>query len=162
MRKIYETLACLFLTQAICVAGFVIPIRERGIRGLGSSRQTSALARNHAASSASEEIPTYSQKKKKTLRDFRKEGGLLTFNTPIGALNPFAIYYGLMSLFLGIPWLIALKASQFLYWITGGRFDKKVRAEHEDAALFSVLQSDSLLPLRDVYQFFSAMSGVWL
>jgi hypothetical protein len=65
-------------------------------------------------------------KKKEEWKKMRKEGGLLTFNTPIGALNPFAIYYGLTSIILGIPWFISLKFCQFMYLITGGRFDKKV------------------------------------
>lgn len=78
------------------------------------------------SSSASGEIPTSAKKKKKTLKDFREEGGILSFNTPVGALNPFGIYYGLVSIFLGIPWFFALKTCQFMYWITGGRFDKKV------------------------------------
>ena len=39
---------------------------------------------------------------------------------------PFALYYGLLSIFLGIPWLIALKTCQLLYFITGNRFDPKV------------------------------------
>lgn len=66
-------------------------------------------------------------KKKKTYQELRAEGGFGTFNTPIGALNPFAIYYGLTSIFLGIPWFISCKMCQLLYWITGNRFDPKVR-----------------------------------
>jgi hypothetical protein len=65
-------------------------------------------------------------KKKKTIQDLRAEGGPLTFNTPIGALNPFAIYYGCTSIFLGIPWFVACKFCQFLYWISRGKFDPKV------------------------------------
>lgn len=65
-------------------------------------------------------------KKKKSIKDLRAEGGPLTINTPIGALNPFAIYYGLVSLALGLPWLISLKACQLLYFISRGRFDPKV------------------------------------
>jgi len=63
----------------------------------------------------------------KSLKELRREGGFLCFNTPIGALNPFAIYYGLVSLFLGVPWFVALKICQFVYWFTGGRLDKKRR-----------------------------------
>ena len=65
-------------------------------------------------------------KKKKSWKELRAEGGPLTINTPIGALNPFALYYGFISLALGLPWLVSLKACQFLYWITRGRFDPKV------------------------------------
>ena len=65
-------------------------------------------------------------KKKEDWKRIRKEGGFLTFNTPIGALNPFAIYYGLTSILLGIPWFISLKIYQLLQFITRERFDKKV------------------------------------
>lgn len=68
-------------------------------------------------------------KKKELWKQLRKEGGLFTFNTRVGALNPFAIYYGLVSILLGIPWFFALKCCQFMYFITGGRFDKKVSNE---------------------------------
>jgi hypothetical protein len=128
MKGFSMNLTALLLIQATCVAGFVASKNEKGIHVLGKPRPIGALSPKtlvRATSSASGEIPTYV--KKKTLKDFRKEGGILTFNTPIGALNPFAIYYGLTSLVLGIPWFIALKSCQFLYWITGGRFDKKVR-----------------------------------
>jgi hypothetical protein len=74
-----------------------------------------------------EASPVTTRSKKKTLKELRAEGGPLTFNTPIGALNPFAIYYGLMSIFLGIPWFFALKLCQLMYFITGNRFDRKVR-----------------------------------
>ncbi len=65
-------------------------------------------------------------KKKKTIQDLRAEGGTLTINTPIGALNPFAVYYGFVSLALGLPWLVCLKTCQLLYFISRGRFDPKV------------------------------------
>jgi hypothetical protein len=65
-------------------------------------------------------------KKKEEWKRLRKEGGIFTFNTPVGALNPFAIYYGLTSIILGIPWFISLKFCQLMYFVTRGRFDKKV------------------------------------
>lgn len=64
--------------------------------------------------------------KKKTIKELRAEGGLLTINTPIGALNPFALYYGVISLILGIPWFVSVKTCQLMYWITRGKFDRKV------------------------------------
>lgn len=65
------------------------------------------------------------QKKRELMATLRKEGGIFTFNTKYGALNPYGIYYGLTSILLGIPWFFALTACQFLYFITGGRFDRK-------------------------------------
>jgi hypothetical protein len=56
----------------------------------------------------------------------RKEGGLFAFDTKYGALNPFAIYYGLVAIFFGIPWFVALSLCQFLYFVTGRKLDKQV------------------------------------
>jgi len=65
------------------------------------------------------------KKEKRTLKDLRKEGGPFTVNTPIGALNPFAVYYFFISVGLGIPWVVLCRTWQFIHWITGNRFDPK-------------------------------------
>jgi hypothetical protein len=57
----------------------------------------------------------------------RKEGGLFAFDTKYGALNPFAIYYGLTAIALGIPWYFALSLYQAFQWLTRERFDKNRR-----------------------------------
>ena len=66
-------------------------------------------------------------KQQKRLQQIRKEGGPLAFNTKYGALNPFAIYYGLVSIGLGLIWFVLLTLSQLFYKLTGGRFDTKRR-----------------------------------
>jgi len=66
-------------------------------------------------------------KQQKRMQQIRKEGGFLAFNTKFGALNPYAIYYGLVSIALGLVWFVALTFSQLFYKVTGGRFDKKRR-----------------------------------
>lgn len=53
----------------------------------------------------------------------RQEGGPLAFDTKYGALNPFAIYYGLTSIALGLVWYVALVLYQGLRFITRGRLD---------------------------------------
>lgn len=53
-----------------------------------------------------------------------REGGFLSFKTKYGYLNPFAIYYGVTSILLGIPWFFALCFCQILYKIAGERVDK--------------------------------------
>ena len=58
----------------------------------------------------------------------RQEGGRFAFDTKYGALNPFAIYYGLTAIVLGIPWYLALTLCQLFYKITGNRIDKHVSA----------------------------------
>lgn len=66
-------------------------------------------------------------KQQKRNQQIRKEGGLLAFNTKFGALNPFAIYYGLVSIALGLVWFVALTFSQLFYKLTGERLDKRRR-----------------------------------
>ncbi len=76
------------------------------------------------ADSTSEDIYA---KKKKTLKELRAEGGITTVNTPIGALNLFALYYFFVSVALGIPWVILCKCWQIVHWLSRGRFDPRVR-----------------------------------
>jgi hypothetical protein len=57
-------------------------------------------------------------------QQIRREGGPLAFNTKYGALNPYAIYYGSLSIFLGIPWFFALKLYALLARVTRKRFDR--------------------------------------
>ncbi|CAJ1946513.1 unnamed protein product [Cylindrotheca closterium] len=131
-------IATLLLINAPFAGGFVLPKNEvpsHLVFGPGSVLPQSSISDKHgssfqATSSPSSDVPETlkgSAKNGKSLEELRLEGGRLSFNTPIGALNLFAIYYGLVSLFLAIPWFAALKTCQFAYWITGGRFDKKRR-----------------------------------
>lgn len=50
--------------------------------------------------------------------------GMFSFKTKYGFLNPFAIYYGVTSILLGIPWFVALNICQLFYKLTGSKFDK--------------------------------------
>lgn len=84
------------------------------------SERTSATTLLAAAESTPE---TMYEKKKKTLKELRKEGGIFTVNTPIGALNPYALYYFFVSVSLGIPWVIFCKTWQFVHWLSRGKFD---------------------------------------
>lgn len=68
-----------------------------------------------------------SLRKKQRKELIRKEGGLFAFDTKFGALNPFAIYYGLTSILLGLPWYAALSLYQLVLVVTRGRFDKNRR-----------------------------------
>ena len=99
---------------------------------LALSATTKALNPNDAplgsAAPAAETPLTAAEKKKQERKALiRKEGGLFAFDTKYGALNPFAIYYGLVSIILGIPWFIALTLCQLMYKITGDRFDRRRR-----------------------------------
>mmetsp|Transcript_27480 Transcript_27480/g.34007 ORF Transcript_27480/g.34007 Transcript_27480/m.34007 type:complete len:361 (+) Transcript_27480:138-1220(+) len=50
--------------------------------------------------------------------------GFLAFKTKYGYLNPFAIYYGVVAILLGLPWFVGLTLCQLLYKLTGDRIDK--------------------------------------
>ena len=63
-------------------------------------------------------------KQQQKLEYIKSEGGRFSFNTKYGALNLFAIYYGLTSILLGLPWFAALTCYQLLQVITFGRFDR--------------------------------------
>lgn len=73
------------------------------------------------------ESPKVLTTKEQLWQKARSEGGWFSFNTKYGALNPYAIYYGLTSIFLGLFWYAALTGIHFLYFITGGRIDKMKR-----------------------------------
>jgi len=53
--------------------------------------------------------------------------GIFTFKTKYGYLNPFAIYYGLTSILLGLPWFVVLTMTQIMYKITNSKWDKMKR-----------------------------------
>jgi hypothetical protein len=99
---------------------------------LFSDRVSSAPDDRQARSSATTLLATTAngdaelKKPKKTYQELRAEGGPFTFNTPIGALNPYAIYYFVVSVGLGIPWVIFCKAWQIVHHLSGRRFDPKV------------------------------------
>jgi len=90
--------------------------------------RTSSTALTTSLSATSEaSTPEAPAKTKRTYKELRAEGGPFTFNTPIGALNLFGLYYFFVSVTLGIPWCILSSVCQFLYKITGNRFDPKRR-----------------------------------
>lgn len=76
-----------------------------------------------AAATGSGELVA-SEKELTRAQSVRKEGGLLAFPTKYGALNPFAIYYGLVAIGLGIPWFVILKMYSLCLYLTRNRFDK--------------------------------------
>lgn len=81
-----------------------------------------------AASTDSGEVSSSSSTSKISRREqIRQEGGRLAFSTKYGALNPYAIYYGLVAIGLGIPWFVALKLYSAFQFVTRGRFDKHRR-----------------------------------
>lgn len=94
-----------------------------------------------AASTDSGEVSSSSTNKISRREQIRQEGGPLAFSTKYGALNPYAIYYGLVAIGLGIPWFIALKLYSAFQFVTRGRFDKHRRV----ASLLNQLWGETLM-----------------
>ena len=141
LSTIAAVVAVLGLTTTTSIHGFSITSPLSGIVGSSSKsplffdrassgeneRQATTLLATASASDGDEKsAETPFQQPKKTYKELRAEGGPFTVNTPIGALNPFALYYFCVSVSLGIPWVIFCKIWQFVHWISGGRFDPKV------------------------------------
>jgi len=85
---------------------------------------------NNASMSSSSHAATDGTTMIKQLRriaQIRKEGGIFAFNTKFGALNPFAIYYGITSILLGLVWVAAITACDILYKLTGNKIDSRRR-----------------------------------
>jgi len=59
-----------------------------------------------------------------------KDGGIFSFGTKYGRLNPFAIYYGTVAILLGLPWFVGLVLCQLFYKVTSDRFDVHKRIPH--------------------------------
>lgn len=136
MAKLSYILLCLgFLLQG--ANSFSSPVR-RSLKRPQSATTSSLFNAASSAVPAPEDSLTTEQvapstdtapklsKKERLWQQAKKEGGLFTFKTKYGALNPYAIYYGVTSIFLGLFWYVALTGLQFFYFITRGRFDKRV------------------------------------
>jgi hypothetical protein len=70
---------------------------------------------------------TMTKQQQKRIAQIRNEGGIFAFNTKFGALNPFAIYYGITSILLGFVWVTAITACDVLYKLTGNKIDVRRR-----------------------------------
>lgn len=98
---------------------------------------------NASTDAAGEAEPAKVSKKELLKQKGYKEGGLFTFNTKYGFLNPYAIYYGITSIFLGLFWYAALWGCQLFYFLTGNRIDKRRRL----VTFFSQVWGESLMLL---------------
>jgi hypothetical protein len=67
------------------------------------------------------------QEKEERLKKIRAVGGPLSFNTKYGAINPFGVYWLLLSSSLGLVWFTLLQICRLFYWVTGNRLDKNKR-----------------------------------
>lgn len=136
--KIFAVTLALFVASYVSV-GSAWSTKPGLFLRRGASSSSSLLGRPHitraAASAAaatpdgdssSKQLTPAEAKKEGRKKQVKKEGGPFAFNTAYGALNPFAIYYGLTAIALGLPWLVALTFCQVLYTVTGNRVDKYV------------------------------------
>jgi 1-acyl-sn-glycerol-3-phosphate acyltransferase len=93
------------------------------------TQQSSSLFPKPRCHSCNRSSPHLSASSTTTLSSSESNGddtrfGRFTFKCKYGYLNPFAIYYGITSILLGIPWFVALNICQLFYKITGNRYDK--------------------------------------
>lgn len=136
--KIYSLAVALCVARQLSVGNAwsttagLFPSRAHLPLSSSSSSPRTFTAQAVAAATASSggdeaaQAPPDQAKKEAKKKQVKEQGGQLAFNTKYGALNPFAIYYGVTSILLGLPWLAALTFCQLLYTITGGRVDKHV------------------------------------
>jgi len=54
----------------------------------------------------------------------RAQAGAFAFKTKYGVLNPFALWYGFVSIGLGLFWFVGLTMYQFFAFVTRGKVDK--------------------------------------
>lgn len=132
MRFTLCAVAVLQLTAIGSVSGFTTRLFSVSRPGLTTSHTTTPRSFSSLAIATatvgdeSTEIPAKERKKQERKQLIRQEGGRLAFDTKYGALNPFAIFYGLTAILLGIPWYIALTLCQVFYFLTGNKIDKQV------------------------------------
>mmetsp|Transcript_17744 Transcript_17744/g.24970 ORF Transcript_17744/g.24970 Transcript_17744/m.24970 type:complete len:361 (-) Transcript_17744:129-1211(-) len=84
----------------------------------------SAVASTSSGGDDSTGLTPAELKQKSEIENIRKEGGFTAFKTKYGALNLYAIFYGIIAIGLGFVWYAALTLTHLLYFITGGRIDK--------------------------------------
>lgn len=114
---------CQALSSTTCSSSSSIS----SVSSLWLTAATAASVESSSINNESNSSSLLTTKQQKRIQQIRTEGGPLAFNTKFGALNPFAIYYGLVSIGLGLIWFVALSACQFMYKLTGNRVDKKRR-----------------------------------
>jgi Acyltransferase len=115
-------------SPAALYPGIGLSPQSSASRGLSSTASSRTVSVNDAALSSSSTSTTPEETKKEERRRLIKsEGGRFAFDTKFGALNPYAIYYGLVSILLGLPWFVALTACQLFYAVTRNKLDPQRR-----------------------------------
>jgi hypothetical protein len=138
-------LVCL-LAVALSAEALVVPNHAAVVSSNRSSRSHSRLCMNSALAAESSPDDIVATKKLQLKSQIRKEGGLFAFNTKFGALNPYAVWYGVTSIVLGLFWFVALIGCELLYKVTNGKADKLKRLP----AFFSQIWGESLLKVAHV------------
>mmetsp|Transcript_31612 Transcript_31612/g.38671 ORF Transcript_31612/g.38671 Transcript_31612/m.38671 type:complete len:381 (+) Transcript_31612:121-1263(+) len=110
-------------------------------------RRVSGVIRAAGATSSTSTGEPSSDKKANRLAQIKSEGGKLAFSTKYGALNPYAVFYGLTSIFLGIAWYMEMMACKVMYFLTRNKFDPKRRLP----IFFSQVWGETLMFLTRAY-----------
>lgn len=94
-----------------------------------------------------------------SISELRKQGGIFSFDTPIGALNLYGLAYGLTAIALGLVWYTATMFWKLIHFISGNRFDKMARipvfiAHCWGRALMKLTLADPKIENRDILKKF--------
>lgn len=100
-----------------------LPLFRRSI----TSSVVSATASAASSEDDATEISILDRKWEERVARVKELGGPLTFMTPVGAFNPYGLYYGITSIALGLIWYAELTMCKFLYFISRNKFDSQRR-----------------------------------
>jgi hypothetical protein len=104
-----------------------LQLTPKSSRALSLSASTTAALSLADEEGSSAAAVVLSDKKEQLQKQIKEEGGRFAFMTKYGALNPFAIYWGIVSVGLGLVWLVAIESCRAFYFLTRSKIDKKRR-----------------------------------
>ena len=141
--KSSSILLLLLCSLSLSAQALVVPngVRASKVSAWAGRRQGIFMSATNASLELATAPDSESNKKVQLSSQIRKEGGLFAFNTKYGALNPYALYYGVTSVFLGLFWFVALLGCELLYTVTNGKVDKLKRLP----SFFSQIWGEALM-----------------
>jgi len=71
------------------------------------------------------DVEMQKKKRRDEMEKLRKEGGVFSFRTPLGALNLYGIYYTLTAVLIGFYWYTATTLWRFVHFLSRKKFDSK-------------------------------------
>ena len=122
-----KLLALLWSLLAVVEALAPATTSQRAIRISPLFATSTAKSTTASDGNGDAQVSAKEQRVAELKKQVKKEGGRFAFYTKYGALNPYAIYVALVSIFLGIPWFLAQCCLQLFYTVTRNKIDKQRR-----------------------------------